>query len=74
MKKKFNIHLDAVLVLVILFCGLISLTVFQQSQINDLTVENQKLQWKGVENSLNLDSQKNYIKKLETQISSANIQ
>ncbi|WP_028863493.1 hypothetical protein [Psychromonas aquimarina] len=71
MKKKFSIHLDAVLVIVILFCGLISLTIFQQSQINDLTVENQKLQWKGVENSFNLDSQKNYIEKLERQINNA---
>ncbi len=73
LKKKFSIHLDAVLVIVILFCSLIVLTVFQQSQINELSEENQKLQWKGLENSLNLDSQENYIKKLKQQISNTNI-
>ena len=70
MKKKFVIHFDAMLVLVFLFIAMLSLVIFQQSQVNALTLENQTLQWQSVEDSFNLDSQKNYIKKLHKQLAS----
>ncbi|MFT6986092.1 MAG: hypothetical protein ACJAT7_001913 [Psychromonas sp.] len=74
MKKKFTIHLDAVLVIAVLACGLIILTIYQHSEIDKLSQENQALQWKELENSFIIDSQKSYIKKLELQISNRNIQ
>lgn len=74
MKKKFTIHLDAVLVIAALVCALIILVIFQHSQIEQLSQENKLLQWKELENSFNIDSQKTYIKKLELQISNRNIQ
>ena len=68
MKKKFTLHLDAICVLALLFIVLIGLVVFQQFQISALTADNEALQWKGVENSFNLDSQQVYINKLKKQI------
>lgn len=68
MKKKFVIHFDALLVLVLLFIMLLGLVVFQQSQVSGITLENQKLQWQSVEDSFNLDSQASYIKKLQKQL------
>ena len=60
--------MDAILVLVLLFIVLLGLTLFLQSQVASLTAENKQLQWKSLENSLNLDSQENYIKKLQLQL------
>jgi hypothetical protein len=74
MKKKFTIHLDAILVIAILFCSLITLTIFQHSQIDELTQNNQALEWKALENNFNIDTQKNHIEKLELQISNINLQ
>jgi len=67
-KKKFTLHLDAILVLLVLFSALVGLVIFQQTQVSILTQENQKLQWQSVENSFNLSSQENYIKKLQKQL------
>lgn len=68
MKKKFTLHLDAILVLLLLFVILISFCVFQQSQVNTLTQENERLQWQSVEDSFNLSSQEVYIQKLQKQL------
>jgi Tfp pilus assembly protein PilV len=67
-KKKFTLHLDAMLALVFLFLAMLALIFFQQSQLSELTLENQKLQWQSVEDSFNLDSQANYIKKLQQKL------
>ncbi|PKF61242.1 hypothetical protein CW745_11455 [Psychromonas sp. psych-6C06] len=68
MKKKFSLHLDAILVLLVLFILMIGGLFFQQSQVSKLTSENELLQWQALEDSFNLSSQKNYIKKLEAQL------
>ncbi len=67
-KKTFTLHMDAILVLILLFITLLALTLFLQSQVTSLTTENKQLQWKSLENSLNLDSQASYIKKLQVQL------
>jgi len=74
MKKIFTLHLDAVLVIAVLVCALTLLAIFQHAQIDELSQENKLLQWKALEDSFNIDAQKNYIKKLELQISTRNIQ
>lgn len=68
MKKKFTLHLDAMLVLVILFITVIAFVIFLQFQVKSLTEENQQLQWQAVADGFNLDSQAKYIKKLQKQI------
>ena len=68
MKKKFTLHLDAILVLSFLFVLMIGFVFFQQSQVSALTLENQKLQWQSVEDSFNLSSQEAFIKKLQKQL------
>jgi len=69
MKKKFTLHLDAILVIALLFLFSIGLSIFLYTQVDVLTAENKQLKWQGVEDSFNLSSQKTYIKKLETQLS-----
>tara|TARA_R110001583_G_scaffold6618_2_gene33541 strand:+ start:14190 stop:14372 length:183 start_codon:yes stop_codon:yes gene_type:complete len=54
--------------MVFLFAAILALVLFQQSEIKALTLENKELQWKSLENSLNLDSQASYIKKLQAQL------
>ncbi len=68
MKKKFTVHLDAVLVIIILFVASVGLNVFQQSQLEELSLDNEKLQWQDLANSLNMGSKDTYIKKLEKQL------
>ena len=68
MKKKFTLHLDAILVLTLLFITMVGFAFFQQSQVSALTLENQKLQWQSVEHSFNLSSQEVFIKKLQKQL------
>ena len=68
MKKKFTLHLDAILVLTCLFIVMLGFVIFQQSQVSELTLENKKLQWQSLEDSFNLDSQEDYIKKLQKQL------
>ena len=68
MKRKFTIHFDAILVIAILFVVSIGLNAFLYSQIDELTQENEKLQWQGVADSFNLSSQETYIKKLKQQL------
>lgn len=68
MKRKFSLHLDAIIVLSLLFMLMLGLSVFLQSQVSTLTKENKKLQWQSLEDSFNLSSQQQYIKKLEAQL------
>lgn len=68
MKKKFTLHLDAILVISLLFVALVGLVLFQQSEIKALSLENKDLQWQALENSLNLDSQASYIKELQAKL------
>ena len=67
-KKKFTLHLDAMLVMLFLFVAIVALVMFQQTQVSSLSAENQKLQWQSVEDSFNLSSQASYIKKLQKQL------
>jgi hypothetical protein len=48
--------------------AMLGLSFFLQSQVSTLTKENEKLQWQSVEDSFNLSSQQQYIKKLEAQL------
>ena len=66
--KKFTLHLDVIVVLLLLFSMMLGLVIFQQSQLSMLTEENQKLQWQSLEDSLNLDSQASYINKLQRKL------
>lgn len=72
MKRKFSLHLDAIIVLSLLFMMMLGLSYFLQSQVSALTKENEKLQWQSVEDSFNLSSQQQYIKKLEAQLMEKN--
>lgn len=68
MKKKFTLHLDAILVIALLFFVSMGLNAFLYTQVDVLTEENKTLQWQGVEDSFNLYSQGTYIKKLEADL------
>jgi hypothetical protein len=70
-KKKFTVHLDAILMISVLFIASLSLNVFLYTQFKELSRDNQKLQWQELADSLNLSSQESYIKKLEKQLSEA---
>lgn len=72
MNKKITLHLDAICVILLLFIASLVGNFFQQSQLEVLTKENEKLQLKGLENDFNLDSQETYIKKLKQQLSQTN--
>ena len=73
MKKKFTVHLDSILVVIFLFIASLGLNAFLLSQFNELSKENEKLQWKGVENSFNLSSQETYIKKIEKKLNETKV-
>ena len=68
MNKKFTLHLDAILVIALLFFVSMGLNAFLYTQMDVLTEENKTLKWQGVEDSFNLSSQGTYIKKLESDI------
>lgn len=74
MKKKFTLHLDAILVLVLLFVVMVGWAFYQNTQIKSLIAENQKLQWQSLADDLNLSSQASYIKKIEGQLEEAKAQ
>ena len=69
LKRKFTIHLDAILVITVLFVCSIGLNVFLLQQASSLGDENFGQQMKLIENDMNLNSQKHYIDKLKKQIS-----
>lgn len=68
LKRKFTIHMDALIVLVILFVGCVALTIFQLQQSRSLSDDLFRLELQQVENEMNLSSQKAYIEKLRKEI------
>ncbi|WP_207062951.1 hypothetical protein [Motiliproteus sp. SC1-56] len=56
MKKKFTLHLDAILVIALLFAVSLGLNAYQYYQYKSLLNENYRLQLQGLEDNLNLDS------------------
>lgn len=69
LKRKFTIHLDAILVITVLFVCSIGLNVFLLQEASSLGDKNFGQELKLLENEMNLDSQKRYIDKLKKQIS-----
>lgn len=67
LKKKLTLHLDALLVIGLLFLASIAFNVFQQQQVHRLTEENLKLQWQATVDKLNLESQQTTIDRLAGQ-------
>ncbi|MEH6471358.1 MAG: hypothetical protein V7752_08910 [Halopseudomonas sp.] len=68
MKKKFELNLDALLVIVVLFVLALGMNVTQYKIYAELAAENQNLQVQGLEDKLNLESMQTYIDQLkETQ-------
>lgn len=67
LKKKLTLHLDALLVIGLLFLASIAFNVFQQQQVHRLTEENLKLQWQATVDKLNLESQQATIARLAGQ-------
>ncbi len=64
LNKTFTLHLDAILVLLVLFLASIGFNAFQHQQISQLTSENIKLQMQAQVDELNLSSQQALINKL----------
>ena len=64
-KRTFTIHLDAVLVLAILFIGSLAFNYYQQKQVEELGWKVFSHEMKLLENDLNLSSQKHFIEKLQ---------
>ena len=52
MKKKFTLHLDAILLLCVLFIASIGLNFFLTAQYQGLTKDNEKLQWQALADAL----------------------
>ncbi len=64
MKKKFELNLDALLVIALLFVLSLGLNFVQYSLYSELLDENFKLYYQSIEDKLNLDSNQTYIKHL----------
>ncbi|WKE64013.1 hypothetical protein PVT67_09905 [Gallaecimonas kandeliae] len=64
LKKKFTLHLDALLVIGLLFVASVGFNAFQQYQIGQITQENLDLQMQGEVDKLNLASQQATIDRL----------
>ncbi|WP_133297466.1 hypothetical protein [Motiliproteus coralliicola] len=56
MRKQFVLNLDAAVVIAVLFAVTLGFNALQYSFNVELTSENQRLQWQGLEDKLNLDS------------------
>jgi predicted ABC-type exoprotein transport system permease subunit len=62
MKKSFTLHLDALLVIVLVFLLALGFIAYQRSQYSDLLKEHVQLQW----DSQNLEANVSFLKvKLE---------
>lgn len=68
MKKKYELHLDAAIVLLLLFLFSLGMNYMQYRNYKTVSDENYRLQLKGLENSLNLKSQQTFIEKLKKQL------
>lgn len=71
MKKKFELNLDAALVITLLFVITLGLNVFQYFNYQEVLTENIKLQLQSVQDQLNLESKNSYIAQLTKEIESS---
>ncbi|WP_132296328.1 hypothetical protein [Marinobacterium mangrovicola] len=76
--KKFTLHLDAAIVIALVVALSLGMNAFQYFQVKSLTEENARLQFQGIADKLNLDSQQSFIdrqnakiEQLEAAVSSA---
>ncbi len=65
LKKTYVLHLDAIVVIALLFVLALGMNFFQYRVYAELVMENKQLQMKGMENELNLSSMQNYIDQLK---------
>jgi hypothetical protein len=66
--KKFTLHLDAAIVIALLFLLTLGLNLYQYREYKALKDENYRLQLQGLEDSLNLDSMRSHIERLNGRI------
>lgn len=66
LKRRFTIHLDAVVVIAVLFISSLGFNYFQSKQVQELGWQVFRQDLKLLENDMNLSSQKHYIEKLES--------
>lgn len=71
MKKKFELHLDALLVIVFLFVLSLGVNYVQYSIYADLVKENAKLQMDALVDQFNLDAKDKRIGQLEAEQTTA---
>ncbi|WP_341503713.1 hypothetical protein [Gallaecimonas sp. GXIMD4217] len=64
LNKKFTIHLDAIIVITLLFLASIAFNAFQHQQISQITAENLELQMQAQVDKMNLESQQVVIDRL----------
>ncbi len=65
MKKKFELNLDALVVIALLFVFALGMNFAQYRIYTELTAENRNLQIQGLEDKFNLDSIQIYIDQLK---------
>jgi len=68
LKRKFTLHLDALIVISLLFTSSIAFNIYQMAELREASNKNFANELKLVENDLNLSSQKAYIEKLKKQL------
>lgn len=68
MKKQIVLNLDAALMIVVLFVATLGLNALQYSFNAELTGENQRLQWQGLEDKLNLDSLRGALERRQSEM------
>ncbi|KEA62455.1 hypothetical protein ADIMK_3346 [Marinobacterium lacunae] len=66
--KKFTLHLDAAVVILLLFLVAFGLNLYQYSKYKELKDENFRLQIQGVEDRMNLDSLRYTLKNLKQKL------
>lgn len=66
--KKFTLNLDAAIVIALLVLASIGGNAYQYMEYKELKDENFRLQLQGLEDKMNLDSQENYIKRLNAKL------
>ncbi|WP_210397996.1 hypothetical protein [Motiliproteus sediminis] len=72
MKKKFELHLDAVVVIVLLFVAALAMNYVQYRIYADLAAENRKLQLQALEDQLNLESLRIHVDRLNSEQTQVN--
>ncbi|WP_417360377.1 hypothetical protein [Gallaecimonas pentaromativorans] len=72
LKRKFTLHLDALMVIALLFIASVAFNLIQLHQVRSLTQENLDLQMQALVDKFNLESQKAALDKLGQKPSPAN--